>query len=268
MSDLFGYTGKNVVIDGAASGMGLAATKVLLELGADVYALDIKELQVNVKKFIKVDLGKKESIDAALQQLPAQVHAYFGCAALPGPPFADVDVVTVNFLGHRHLVEGLLPRMGEGSAIAMIASLAGMGWMQDWANIKPLLATKGFEEGRAWLEAHPEVMQTMGGAYGYSKECLIGYTKVRARELAGRKIRINILSPASTATPMLAAFIANATQEVIDAYTVDKRYATPEEMAEPLVFLNSNMARFISGVDLQVDNSIASMMTIQMIGGA
>ncbi|SLM18794.1 hypothetical protein SPIRO4BDMA_50309 [uncultured spirochete] len=42
-TDMWGYRGKTVVIDGAASGMGMAATKILIDLGAEVYALDIKE---------------------------------------------------------------------------------------------------------------------------------------------------------------------------------------------------------------------------------
>ena len=49
LKELFGYTGKNVVITGAASGMSKSATELLLELGANVYAIDKNEINLPVK---------------------------------------------------------------------------------------------------------------------------------------------------------------------------------------------------------------------------
>ena len=48
MNDVLGYQGKNVVITGAASGMGRAAAQLLVDAGANVYALDIAEVMVSV----------------------------------------------------------------------------------------------------------------------------------------------------------------------------------------------------------------------------
>jgi NAD(P)-dependent dehydrogenase (short-subunit alcohol dehydrogenase family) len=50
MKDVLGYQGKQVVITGAASGMGAAAAQLLVDLGAQVYALDISDVKVPVKK--------------------------------------------------------------------------------------------------------------------------------------------------------------------------------------------------------------------------
>ncbi len=52
---------------------------------------------------------------------PGTIHALFNCAGLPGPPFSDVDTMTVNFLAMRHLSELCADRMTEGGAIASIA---------------------------------------------------------------------------------------------------------------------------------------------------
>ncbi|MDH4016713.1 MAG: SDR family oxidoreductase, partial [Actinomycetota bacterium] len=79
-------------------------------------------------------------------------------------------------------------------------------------------------------------------------------------ELVERAIRVNCLSPAPTETPMLPAFHAQVSKEFIDENfrAPIGRDATPEEMAEPLVFLNSHAARFVSGVNLIVDFAYAA----------
>jgi NAD(P)-dependent dehydrogenase (short-subunit alcohol dehydrogenase family) len=260
--EMWGYQGKTVVVDGAASGMGLATTKFLLDLGAEVYALDIKECPAPVKKYIKTDLGNKESIDATVASIPGEVRALFCCAGLPGAPFPDADVVKVNFLGHRHLIESLIPRMkpGEG-AIAIISSMAGMMWRFHGLYYQGLLDTKTFEEGVAWIEANSVKIKTIpGGSYSFSKECICAYGKAKAAELAPRGIRLNVLNPTTTATPMLEYFQRNV-GEILNRYKVT-RWATPEEMAYPLVFLNSSMASFISGQELTVDEGLSAIMEL------
>jgi NAD(P)-dependent dehydrogenase (short-subunit alcohol dehydrogenase family) len=157
----------------------------------------------------------------------------------------------VNFVGHRHLTENLLTKMKEGSAIANVASMAGAGWKSNRETVKALVATKDFDEARAWLAANEEKNR----GYFFSKQCLIFYTHKRAAELAAKGIRINCLSPITTVTPMIEKFEAYAGKEFMWKYfrAPCDRYATPEEMAEPLIFLNSNMARFVSGQNLIVD---------------
>jgi NAD(P)-dependent dehydrogenase (short-subunit alcohol dehydrogenase family) len=250
MQDLLGYNTKRVTVTGAASGMGQAVARTLVDLGAAVYALDVKEVTVPVKQFIKTDLKNKESILAAVKQIPDGLYGIFNCAGLPGTPFSNLDTTLVNFAGHRLLTETLLPKTQAGGAIAFIASTSGLVWRKRIQTINELLATQGFDEARAWLEAHPRV----NDGYIFSKECIIVYTMARAEELGKKSIRINCLSPAPTETPMMKDFHSAWGKELIDMYRAPcGRYATPEEMAEPLIFLNSNMARFISGQNLIVD---------------
>ena len=250
MRDMLGYHKKRVAVTGAASGIGQETARVLVDLGAEVYALDVKEVAVPVKQFIRTDLKDKESITAAAKQIPDNLYGLFNCAGVPGPPFSNLDTTLINFVGHRLLTETLLPKMPAGGAIALIASTGGLGWRSRFESINELLATPGFEEARAWLEAHPRI----NDGYIFSKECLISYTMARAEELGKRNIRINCLSPAPTETPMMEEFHRAWGKELIDLYRAPcGRYATPEEMAEPLLFLNSSMARFVSGHNLVVD---------------
>lgn len=251
MRDILGYGGKCVVVSGAASGMGEATARVLVELGAEVHALDVKPIPLAVKQTLHADLRERASIDEAVRKLPQRVDVLFNCAGLPGPPFSRVDTMLVNFVGLRHLTEALVPRIADGGAIASITSVAGMGWRKNLDNVKALLATKGFEEARAWCEANPDA----ANGYLFSKQCIIYYTKQLAVRLVDRRIRVNCLSPAPTDTPMLPTFHEQAGRDFIDEHfrAPVGRNATPDEMAEPLVFLGSDAARFVSGHNLFVD---------------
>ena len=54
--DLFGLSGKNVAITGSASGMSRAATEMLISLGANVYAVDIADIDLPVTAAFKADI--------------------------------------------------------------------------------------------------------------------------------------------------------------------------------------------------------------------
>ena len=72
MRDILGYQGKCVVVTGAHSGMGAAAARTLVGLGAEVHALDVRPVEAPVKQALVCDLSKRESIDGAPGR-PAQL---------------------------------------------------------------------------------------------------------------------------------------------------------------------------------------------------
>lgn len=260
MSDILGYQGKNVVITGCASGMGAAAANLLCELGANVYALDIGEVSAPVTKAIRTDMKDKDSVDAAIAQIPEEIHALFNCAGVPHPPFSAFDVVMINFVGLRHLTEALIPRIAEGGAIASISSTAGMGWKNNLENVQTFLNLAGFDEAKAWLETEPELGHE---PYGFSKQALIVYTMTQAKALAGRGIRINCISPSPTATAFMDQLTKEIPAEAMQVFCPSiGRFATPEEMGEPLVLLNSKLAGFVSGLNIPVDFGYSAEVTM------
>src|SRR5262245_23215029 len=121
------YTGKQVVVTGAASGIGAATARALLQAGAEVHALDVREVQLEGAHPGLVDLRDPASVDAAVAALPATVDALFNCAGLP-QTFGPGPAMEVNFLGLRHLTEAVIPRMPASGAIACVASVGGLGW--------------------------------------------------------------------------------------------------------------------------------------------
>jgi NAD(P)-dependent dehydrogenase (short-subunit alcohol dehydrogenase family) len=252
MKDPLGYEGRKVVVTGAASGMGQAAATILAELGAKVVALDYKPVTVAVEQSLSVDLRDRDSIDAAVKGVGEGVDAVFSCAGLPGPPFSDLDTVVVNFVGARHLVESLVPVMPSGSGVACVASAAAIGWQQAVAALRPLVESPTFEEGKAWLEAHPDAVGY--SAYAFSKQVMNAWVSWRAADLIEQGIRLNCINPGPTDTPMMPAFHELAGKELVDlAVGPIGRYSTAEEQAWALVLLNSPRLSYVTGEVFNTD---------------
>ena len=263
IADVLGYAGKRVVVTGAASGMGAATAQALVDLDAEVIGLDVAPIAVPTKTNVALDLRDKASIDSAVAAVGGPVDALFSVAGLPGPPFSDLDTLLVNFVGARYLIESLIPRMADGSAIACVASIGGIGWQTEVADLLPLVQTDSFDAGKAWLEANPEAI---AGNYIYSKKVLNTWVAWRAATLLPLGIRLNCTNPGPTDTGMMPAFEAQHGAETIDSLLGPvHRRSTSEEQAWPLIFLNSPRCAYVAGEALQTDGGLlGAMMTGQL----
>jgi NAD(P)-dependent dehydrogenase (short-subunit alcohol dehydrogenase family) len=252
------YEGKRVIVTGAASGMGAATAEILVELGAEVHAIDIKKPEVaGLASFSQVDLRDPAQIEDAVAKIGKIVNGLFNCAGLPNT-FPGLDVMLVNFCGLRAVTEAVVPLMIEGSAIASIASSAGIGWMQNMGVLFELLATPDFAAAKSWCEAHPKELQN---AYGFSKEAINAYTAQRSFTLAPEGIRINCVNPGPTDTPMMPEFERAVGKKYMDDFPVPLgRHAVAEEQAWPMVFLNSPRSSFVTGLQFDADGGFKGGM--------
>ena len=262
MTDFLGYKNKRVVVSGCFSGMGEATARELVKLGAQVHGLDYKRSNLDLASFRQVDLRDPASIDAAVAAVGGKVDALFNCAGLPqtSPP---LDVMKVNYAGTRRLTERVLSLMSAGGAIANVASTAGLGWSRRVPVTMQLLEIDTYEGAVKWCEAN---METVREGYSFSKEAMILWTMRSSFFLIKRGIRINCTLPGPTQTPMMAEFESATASAVLDAAMQPiNRRSTPQEQANALVFLNSDVASYVNGVAFPVDGGFLAGVSTGLV---
>lgn len=256
----FGYEGKRVVVSGCHSGIGYAAARMLVESGAEVHGLDWKPCDLALAGFTNVDLRGSVSIDRAVAALDAPIDAVFNCAGIP-PGAPPLDVMKVNYVGTRHLSDGLLPLIADGGAIVNVASTGGMGWPQRLAELRTLIAAEGFEAAANWCAARPVLVAE---GYRFSKEAVIVWTMLQSAALIRRGIRMNCTLPGAVQTPMLVEIEKVTPTAVIDQVAQPSgRRSTAAEQADVLLFLGSPAAGYINGAVLPVDGGFMATIAVR-----
>ena len=259
MKDYFGYQEKVVIVTGASSGMGKATAEMLVDLGAKVYALDWNICDVKgVEKFVQVDLSKKDSIDQAMKDLPKHIDSFFGIAGVSGMKNDFMTTVSIDFIANKYICEKyLIHSMTENGTIAFMTSTGGNGWEKEENKkyyIDAILAS-------GWNATVEAIMKTgfqyLPGTLGYpySKLAMNYYTAYLQKSFASKKIRVNAVLPGSTDTGMKSEFteMAHGEEGLLLHCGYANRLAYSKEMARPIVFLNSEMATYASGVLMEVD---------------
>lgn len=251
--------GKVIALTGASSGIGAEIARLARFQGAHVIGLDRNDPMITLDGFVKIDMGDTAAIDAAAKALPKRIDALINAAGVSG--LADKDVVArVNYLGLRHLTEALVPNLEKGGSIVNITSILGAEWPKRVDLHKELAATKTYAEGAAWLAKHPVLQET---CYQYFKEALVVWTKKRGYDLFMQNdIRMNSVAPGPVFTPILGEFVQMLGEERVAADAANiKRPAIADEIAPPVLFLCSDAARWVTGINLPVDGGIDALYT-------
>ena len=238
-------SGKIAVITGAGRGIGAATARRLADEGATVVLCDVLDdrgrgvvdeivAKGGSASFIHLDvtaLDQWQTMAAAVRATHGGIDILVNNAGInvrTGIEHVDVDdwsrVLAVNLTGPMLGIKTVAPIMRErgGGAIVNIASnaaLRGVG----------------------------------SAAYCASKWGARGLTKVAALEFASAGIRVNAVCPGVVPTELNAG---QAYVETTGAKTPMGRVATSAEIADAVLFLASDEARFVTGVDLPVDGGI------------
>jgi NAD(P)-dependent dehydrogenase (short-subunit alcohol dehydrogenase family) len=261
MTHPYSYSDRQVVVAGAATGVGAALIELLAELDvAHVTVLDVKAPSGPHDTFLEVDLSDERAVRDAVRAIGSPVHALFNNAGVADtrPPRT---VLAVNYLALRALSEGLLERIPDGGAIVNTASIAGGRWADRLGQINELLDVQGWDAALEWVDAH---LPGLGREpYAFSKEVLQVYTMRSSRPTIRRGVRTNAVCPSLIDTPLLADFRATMTDKLIDWSVAEAngRLVTGREVATVMAFLGSPAAGFVNGVNLNVDAGFTAALT-------
>src|SRR5690606_11337263 len=237
------FKDKVVLVIGGNSGIGRAAALAYAAEGAElvITGRDTKTLEETAAQLgaramtVRADVADIASTDEVVSQVRARhgrVDVLFVNAGVGG--FAPVDAVTpalwdqvhdVNLKGCFFAAQKVLPLMGRGGSIVFTGSIG------------------------SHLAAPANVI------YAASKAGLRAVARIFAVELVAQGIRVNMVSPGPTETPIIYRNPgmdekgADALRQMMIANTPMKRMGTPEEIARAVLFLSSDEASFITGVD-------------------
>lgn len=265
IDELLGYKGKKCVVTGASSGMGLAATKLLTELGAEVYTLDMHECPVEgIKKHVMVNLSDRSAIDQAFLEIPDRIDCYFGIAGLSGLKTDYATTFNCDYTANWYITEEYLKtRMSSGGAIMYVSSTAGLNWMKYRKEEEKAVSATSWDAVQEAI-AHLGKSAPSTFAYVFAKRCISYYAARLSAELGKKGIRVNTVLPGSTDTGMKGEFqkMAGGEEALLKEAGAAGRLATSLEMAWPIVFVNSAGASFVSGLELNVDYADTQMKAL------
>lgn len=243
--------GKVAIVTGAGSGIGRATAIAMLKAGAQVALADLHVETVEEtarlagaddKRAFTVALDVTDA-DAA-RSFVASVVRHFGRLdvahnnagiSLPPTGFTEFPLssirqtIDVNLFGVIHCLQPEIEAMLE----------RGSGAIVNTASAASVVAGPGIS------------------AYVASKHAVLGLTRAVALEYAARGIRVNAVSPGYIETPMTAIDMSDANdRQALEAALPIGRIGRPEEIADAVLWLCSDQARYVVGANIVVDGGI------------
>lgn len=233
------YTNKNILLTGAASGIGFSQLETYLHAGATIYALDSQPIPIHHTRLhaFQIDLSQHEHLTALLQELTNTVNfdILLNTAGILDDYKKSLDTSLTQW--QSILNTNLTPMFILSNAVLPAMLARGRGHIINMASIA------GFSAGGG------------GVSYTASKHAIVGYTKQLAFDYAAKGIHTNAIAPGAIKTPMNRADFAGDAEmakQVADQ-TPAKRWATAQEVADLTLYLTSPQADYINGVVLPID---------------
>lgn len=245
------FKGKTVVITGGTSGIGEATVKLFVQRGANVVftgtneakgkrvSEEVKKLSVPGKAlFFESDVSKEEDVKALVEFVNKE--------------FGDCDVLCNNagiFIGGAIHETDL-----ESWERLMAVNVRGV-YLASRYFLRQML------KNRCGVIINTSSVSGLAGeynmaAYTATKGAVSNLTRSMALDYANQGIRVNAVCPGATRTPM---FMTGSTEAVLTAFnkvSPPNRIGEPEEVAQVIVFLASDDASFLNGLNVPVDGGI------------
>ena len=244
--------GKVALITGGNSGIGLATAKQFVNEGAYVFITGRREAELAAAKkqigknvtAIQGDVSNLDDLDRLFAQIKKEkgkIDIVFANAGVAR--YAPLGAITedffdsifdINVKGVLFTVQKSLPLLRDGGSIILNASIVG---------------SKGLSSN---------------SVYSATKAAVRSFARTWTTDLKDRRIRVNAVSPGPIDTPGLSELLASSEtgeqrKKMISTTVPLGRFGRPEEIAKAVVFLASDDASYITGVELFVDGGFAQV---------
>ena len=242
---------KIALITGGSSGIGRAASQLFAREGAKVVIADINvdggqetlrriEDSGGEAHFVKTDISQSAEVDSLVKKI-IEIHGRLDCAynnaGISGGDFSSIvdhteetwDLVyKTNLKGTWLCMKYEIPIMLEQGSGAIVNTSS----------------TSGMMSGGKFRSA-----------YSATKAGIVSLSKVAALEYAEYGLRVNVICPSATRTPLLEEFfeLNPAVESDFIAQTPRGRIGTPEEVAEGALWLCSDASSHVTGHALAID---------------
>ena len=244
------FDGQCVVILGGNAGIGLAAARMFRAEGAQLAltgrnAETLEAAAAETEAWgIRADMASIADTDRVMAEVEERlggIDVLFVNAGVGG--FAPIDEVTeefwdgvhsVNLRGAFFAIQRALPLMRDGGSVVITGSIG---------SVSAVPGNVAYAAAKAGLRA---VARTVG------------------KELLPRRIRVNMVSPGPTDTEIFKRDASEeeiaGMREMLSGVVPIGRMGTPEEVARAVLFLASEEASFINGIDLYVDGGCVELL--------
>ncbi len=240
------FDGKTVIITGGSKGIGKAMAKKFSEYGANVVVADLdeekgKKLASEIDGvFIGCDVSEKEQVD----ELVDKTVEKFGSLDVIVNNAGIGSMSTIEDMSHeewKNIISVDLDGVMYGCKAAAPHLKKSEGCILNIASIYGLVGDVG------------------ATAYNAAKGGVVNLTRSVADDLAQYNVRVNSICPGFVRTPMTEEALGDDEfKSYVESMTPLGRVAEPEEIAEVAVFISSDKASYVTGVNLPVDGGWTS----------
>jgi NAD(P)-dependent dehydrogenase (short-subunit alcohol dehydrogenase family) len=247
MTDMFRLDDRGIAVAGAGSGIGEAVARACARQGAQVMCLDINgEAAERVAESIRGDGGNARAGSVDVSDAAATDGALEQTLRWAGRLDAVVSTPSIN-------VRKPILRYSE-EEFDRVLRVNMKGNFNVLRSAGRILTTRGGGNIVLFSSIRSQVVEPGQAVYAATKAAIVQMARTAAAEFAPHGVRVNAVAPGVVETPLTMPIKANA--EWYEAYAAKnalRRWAQPDEMAWPTVFLLSDAASYITGSVLVVD---------------